>query len=307
MVEPYHPFRSELAKEQYLAHYNAWAERWPVPSETKFLGTAFGKTFVRISGPPSSGNDGLPLILLPGDSETSLAWVEILKAGLATNHRTYAVDHIYDNGKSVYCRPLTKPADYVKWLDEVVNAVLELEHQKTKVNLMGHSYGGWQVALYAAAHPDKVNKSVLLAPNGALRPRWQVLIRAPLYYFFPTKSIVRNYLYWYSPIAVQKDETRQIMDAMVEETVLSFQCFKRRHFVPPTLLTEDNCWNALSQHNVPTLYLVGEYEVTYSADKSIQHLAKVAPHVTTVKVADADHHLALVQPEIVNDAVQEFL
>lgn len=304
-MERYHPFRSQAAKEIYLAHYDAWAKQWPEPSETKFVETSFGKTFVRIC-PPSSVNRELPpLVLLPGDGETSLAWIQMLRAGLATDLRIFAVDHIYDNGRSVFCRCPTKPTDFVLWLDELVTAFLAMENNRfTKLNLMGHSYGGWQMALYSAAHPERVNKLALLAPIGVIRPRLQVLIRGMLYYFFPARPIVRQYLYWYAPICIQKDDTRQVVDKMVEETVLSFQCFKRRSFIPPTLLTEQNCWKAAK--HVTTLVFVGDHEVTYSPEKAIMHLSGVAPQVTAMRVANADHHLALAQPENMANAVLRF-
>jgi hypothetical protein len=70
MEEPYHPFKSQEAKETYLAYYDEHAKRWPIASEEKMVKTSFGQTFVRISGP----EDGAPLVLLPGDSENSLAF-----------------------------------------------------------------------------------------------------------------------------------------------------------------------------------------------------------------------------------------
>ena len=53
-----------------------------------------------------------------------------------------------------------------------VDYVLNLRHG-TKLNLVGWSQGGPRSAGWAAQHPDKVNRMVLLAPayfNGASRP-----------------------------------------------------------------------------------------------------------------------------------------
>ncbi len=47
----YHPFRSTSAKEQYLKLYDMRAKKWPVDSETRFVDTSYGQTFVRMSGP----------------------------------------------------------------------------------------------------------------------------------------------------------------------------------------------------------------------------------------------------------------
>jgi pimeloyl-ACP methyl ester carboxylesterase len=89
---------------------------------------------------------------------------------------------------------------------------------------------------------------------------------------------------------------------MVEEQVLARRCFKRRKFVVPTVLSDQE-WRALT---IPTLFMVGEEEVTYSAQKAIRRLDRVAPLVTTALVADADHHLAIVKPDWVSRNVLQF-
>ena len=294
MKESYHPFRSKKAKETYLTYYDEHAKRWPIVSEDKLVETSFGQTFVRISGP----KDGPPLVLLPGDSENSLAWIPQI-AALSVNYRTYAPDNIYDNGRSIYTRPMKKPSDFVQWLDELFTA-LELDN----INLMGHSYGGWQASLYALAHPQRLEKLILLAPAATvLPPPLGLLVRVMLYYLIPIRFVTKRYLYWYAPDSVRKEETRKIIDEMDDEQLLARRCFKRRKFVMPTVLTDQD-WQRLQ---VPTLFLVGENEVTYSAHKAVRRLAMVAPHVETAITPDADHHLAIVKPEWVSNEVLKFL
>jgi hypothetical protein len=67
----YHPFRSPEAKEQFMAIYNAWAQRWPVPYESRMVDTAYGPTHVQISGPAGAP----PLVLLHGAGGNSLMWL----------------------------------------------------------------------------------------------------------------------------------------------------------------------------------------------------------------------------------------
>ena len=90
---------------------------------------------------------------------------------------------------------------------------------------------------------------------------------------------------------------------MVDEQLLARRCFKRRKFIAPTVLTDQD-WQRLQ---VPTLFLVGENEVTYSAHKAVRRLATVAPRIETAITPDADHHLAIVNPEWVNNEVLMFL
>jgi pimeloyl-ACP methyl ester carboxylesterase len=294
MKESYHPFRSQEAKEAYLAYYDEHARRWPVASECALVSTSFGQTFVRVSGP----RDGPPLVLLPGDSENSLAWIPQIPA-LSVDYRAYALDHIYDNGRSIYTRPMKKPDGFVQWLDELFTA-LELNN----INLMGHSYGGWQASLYALAHPQRLEKLILLAPAATvLRPPLGLLVRVMLYSLIPMRFVAKRYFYWYAPDLVRKEETREIVDEMVDEELLARRCFKRRKFVMPTVLTDQD-WQRLQ---VPTLFLVGENEVTYSAHRAIRRLSTVAPHVKTAITPDADHHLAIAKPEWVSNEVLKFL
>ncbi|MFY0610250.1 MAG: alpha/beta hydrolase [Hyphomicrobiaceae bacterium] len=293
-METFHPFRSEAAKQTYLAFYEEKARRWPVASETRMVNTSFGDTFVWIQGPV----DGPKLVLMPGDSENSLSWMPLIEA-LSAEHRTYVLDHIYDNGRSVYTKAPQGPSDLVQWLDELF-ATLELE----RLSLVGYSYGGWQAALYALSHPHRLEKLVLIAPSATvLPPPIGLLIRAFAYYFIPLRFVTKKYLYWWGPDAVRNVQTRSRIDEMIEELMLARKCFKRRKFVPPTVLT-DRDWQALS---APTLFLVGENELNYSATKAVDRLAAVAPTVTTSIAANADHYVAMVKPKWVTDQVLKFL
>ncbi len=103
-MSDYHPFRSPEAKEKYLKPDDEQAKLWPVASETTTVETSYGQTFVRISGKP----DAPPLVLLPGGLGTSLMWVPNIEA-LSESYRTYALDNIYDVGRSVYKRPIKRP------------------------------------------------------------------------------------------------------------------------------------------------------------------------------------------------------
>jgi pimeloyl-ACP methyl ester carboxylesterase len=85
---------------------------------------------------------------------------------LSENYRTYAVDNIYDYGRSIYTRKIGIPDDFVGWLDELFTA-LKLGDN---INIMGLSYGGWIAAQYALRLPERLNKIVLLAPVCTVLP-----------------------------------------------------------------------------------------------------------------------------------------
>lgn len=293
-MDIHHPFRSFEAKQEYLTHYDNLTKQWPTPSQTRMVSTSFGQTFMRIQGPAA----GQPLMLLPGDTETSLSWSPVIEA-LSNAYRTFAIDLIYDNGRSVSSREISNPHDFVDWLDELTNE-LGLEH----LNLMGYSYGGWQAALYALSHPDRIRRLVLLAPAATvLSPGPWLLARAIVYHFLPFRLVASNYFYWYGPDAVRNKPVRKRIDEMVEEDLLARRCFRKRKFVLPTRLTDAD-WESL---RVPTLFLAGENERTYPARQAMQRLHQVAPQVEVKIAAHTDHYLLLVNPDWVVQSTLRFL
>jgi pimeloyl-ACP methyl ester carboxylesterase len=290
----FHPFKSQKAKEAYLKYYDEKAKKWPIASVARYVNTSFGQTIVRISGP----KNGPSLVLLPGDTVNSLDWIPLIK-DLSKNYCTYALDQIFDNGRSVYTRPIKKPEDYVQWLDEFFTE-LDLDH----VNLIGYSYGGWIASLYALSYPERLNKMILLSPASALRPRIWLLIRTILQYVIHTHYMAKKYVYWMYADAVSKnEETKRFVDEMITEEILARKSFKKRKFVNPIVLS-DKDWKALK---VPTLFLTGENEVIYSAEKAIQHLNDLNPDIKTAIASDAGHDLPIVKPEWVTTEVLKFL
>ena len=293
-IEAHHPFRSIEAKLEYLRFYDHLAEQWPTSSETQFIDTSFGKTFIRAQGPA----DGAPLVLLPGDTETSLSWLPVIEP-LSHNFRTYAIDHIYDNGRSIYTKAMSRPKDFVNWLNEVVDE-LDLE----RLHLAGYSYGAWQSAMYSLSHPNRLEKLVLIAPSATvLFPGPVILTRAILYHFLPYRFVAKNYFYWYGPDAVKDNHARVRVDEMIEEDLLARRCFKPRKFVIPTRLTDAD-WRALQ---VSSLFLVGENDRTYSAQRAVRRLRRVAPQVETKIASNTDHYIMLMNPDWVVSNMLRFL
>jgi len=292
--QDYHPFKSQKAKEAYLTYYDKKAKQWPVASETQYVKTSFGQTFVRISGPKNSP----PLILLPGDTVNSLDWMPLIEE-LSKDYRTYALDQIFDNGRSIYTRPIKKPEDFLQWLDDFFT-----ELGLDRINLMGYSYGAWLASLFALSYPERLIKLVLLSPASTLRPRIKLLIRTILQYVIHTHYMAKKYVYWMYVDAVKKnEESKKSVDDMITEEMLARKCFKKRKFVNPTVLT-DSDWKTLK---VPTLFLIGENEVIYSAEKAIRHLNDLNPNIRTVIASSAGHDLPIVKPEWVTSEVLKFL
>ena len=294
-ISAYHPFRSAKAKAEYLTLYDEKAKAWPVASECRMIDTSYGQTFVRISGPV----DAPPLVLLPGSGTCSLVWLPNIES-LSESHRTYAVDTIINIGcvgRSVYTRTIKSPSGTAKWLDELFDA-LKLGDN---INLAGTSYGGWLTSLYALRFPDRLNRIVLLAPGATVLPaRLGFWVRAILG-LLPHRYFTESFMSW---LLGGKSETSQlVIEAAVNHLLLARRCFKPKRSVMATVLEDED----LRSIKVPTLFLVGENQRIYSAQKAVQRLNRVVPHVKTEIIPDAGHGLTIVQAEMVNRRILEFL
>ena len=295
-LSDYHPFRSPAKKDRYLANYDARAEQWPVASETSMVGTNWGETFIRVSGPA----DRPPLILLHGANATSLMWETNIKA-LSREYRVYAVDNIFDFGRSVYFQNLKTPDDFVSWFDELLDALF-LE----KVYLAGLSYGGWIASEYALDHPERVEKLVLLAPAATVLWFSDDFFKKGILCMIPHKHFVKSMMRWALPFAATGNaEQRRMAEEAVDNAWLGIRCFKPKQMVAPRVLTDEE----LAGLKPPVLFLVGENEVIYSGSgaDAARRLNTVAPQIETEVLPNCGHDLTLVQAELVNRRILEFL
>ena len=294
-ITDYHPFRSEEAQERYLNHYDKRAEEWPISSITRIVKTSYGQTFIRISG----SENAAPLVLLPGGGCNSLIWLPIIKT-LSDNYRTYAIDNIYDFGRSIYTQPMTTTEDLLIWLDELFN-VLNLG---SDINLMGLSYGGWLASQYTLHAPSRLNKVILLAPAATVFPFSSEFIEHMIIGVIPHRYFLKIAVYWSFEDAINMDATsKRFVDSHVDDAFLGLRCFKFKQPPSPTVLHDDE----LRDIKVPMLFLYGENEKMYDATLAVQRINDIAPHIKTDLIPNCGHDLIIVQKEIVNRVILEFL
>jgi pimeloyl-ACP methyl ester carboxylesterase len=294
-IPPYHPFRSAGAKEKYLEFYAQKAARWPVPAEGKIVSTSYGQTFVHVGGIPGAQ----PLVLLPGGSANSLMWWPNIKA-FSKDFETFAIDNLYDFGRSVYTRKPQKPGDLIAWLDELFDGL----GLGRNIHLIGLSLGGWMTSLYAIHSPNRLKKTVLIAPaNTILMIQPEFGLRA-ISTLLPFRFFTRRFVYWlFHDLMIKEPAGKQLADELIDELYFSFRCFQRFPMVVPTVLTDAELQNA----KVPTLFLVGENEKIYSAQAAVERIRRLAPRWRTDIIPSAGHDLTFSQAEIVNKKVVEFL
>ena len=122
---------------------------------------------VRDSGPPSSApgksdaqTDAPAVVLLHGFGSSLQTW-DIWAQGLAASHRVVRID-LPGSG-------LSPPDPANDYRDErslqLLNALLD-DLGLSSVSLVGHSMGGRIAWTFAAKFPERINKLVLVAPDG---------------------------------------------------------------------------------------------------------------------------------------------
>ena len=290
-----YPFRSAQAKAEYQALYMERAKAWPVASETRLVETPSGQTYVRMSG--STANP--PLVLLHGARGNSLMWIPNI-AALSAHYRTYALDTIGDTGLSVSRPGLTKPEQLVNWLAEVLAALVP----EGTLSLVGMSYGGWLASQYALRFLRRLQKVILLAPAATVLPVSFALIVRALLTVVPRTDFRRKFYYWLLRDAVQSGEAgRAKVDEAVADWEVAERCFGPLPTLPATVLTDQE-WQSVG---VPILFMVGENEKIYSAQKAVWRLNRVALQIKTEIIPQAGHDLWMVQADIVTRKMLDFL
>lgn len=286
------PFRSAEAREEYLAHYDRRAARWPVPSVVRTVPTSFGDTFVRVSGP----SDGPPLVLLPGMSSSGLMW-ETLVEPLARRHQTYAVDSVADVGRSVPSRDVRSAADFAQWVDELL-AGLHLHG----VSLVGMSYGAWIAAHASLLRPERLRRVVWIAP-AAVVARLSILWVLVALLSGLSRWIHRRFTYWMFADAARTREGRAVAEELIADTQVMIRCYAPRPMVPPSTLSDAQ----LRAIRVRTLLLVGEHETVGSATRAVRRVRAVAPQIEAQLVPGAGHDLPIAQRDETIRRVLAFL
>jgi pimeloyl-ACP methyl ester carboxylesterase len=295
----FHPFRSEQAKAEFENFYLEKSKAWPVPSETRFIDTAAGRTFMRVSGSPTDP----PLVLLPGVRGTTLMWMGMISA-LSAHYRTYAVDTITDIGLSILRGKMSTPDDLARWLDEVFTVL----SPEVPLNLVGMSYGGWLAALYSLRFPHRVRRVVLLAPGGTvLRFSPGFFVRVMLV-SLPIPGLagkpMQRTLRWIFRDTVQSGERGRVwVEREIAEQLSAGRFFDLPRLIWPTVFGDDE-WRRFT---VPGLFMVGENEKIYSPRAAVKRLNRVAPQIGTEIIPGAGHDLTMVQADLVAGRVIAFL
>jgi len=291
----FHPFRSEEAKTQYFAFEDQMAKSWPIQSEECLVQTSFGKTFMRISGPQNAP----PLLLLPGGGSNSLIWHANIEA-LSHEYRTYALDNIYDYGRSIYSRKMENGKDFALWLDELADSL----HLENDLRIIGYSYGGWVTSQYALYHSERLKRVVLIAPAFTVLPLTDKYILKMITTLIPVRYFKRKIVYWvWKDLADMGEWGKNLVEQRIDYYQLALKSFKFKQPVNPTVLTDEE----LRKLTMPVLYLIGENETIYNVHDAVTRLNRVDQEIRTEIINGTGHDLLFTHTKKVNAILLDFL
>lgn len=163
-----------------------------------------------------------------------------------------------------------------------IHVALEVLHVPGSIVLMGHSFGGAIVTEYATAHPERVEKLVLIAASGEYRLTTGTLALLSL----PTQLL------------------NVIHTAFVKQTISSppgaLQAYYHNAF------KTWNGWSLFRGLTMPTLVIRGNRDRVL-APRLFAEVARAIPNAEDVDVGVSAHMVMLERREAVNRAIERFV
>jgi pimeloyl-ACP methyl ester carboxylesterase len=284
----YSIFKNASGEQTFTAAYDRLMELWEEPYETFELVTEFGVCHVIAAGP----QDGKPALMFHGMTGNSALWYPTMEA--LKSYRTYCVDAPGDFGKSRIDKPIRSSEEAARWIGQLYDA-LGLE----KATLVGHSMGGWLAANFALAHPERIDKLVLLAPVATFLPIPLLKMMRHIYpaMLLPNPTRIARGWNWFC----SKGYT--LPPAVMSMVIAAYTHCRLQLAVLPRVFPKE-AWAKLAS---PVLFLVGDEEKIYDADKVKARVADALPHAEIAVVPRAGHCLIVERKDLVNDAIRAFL
>jgi pimeloyl-ACP methyl ester carboxylesterase len=280
-------YKSPQYERELQAIYDEKLAQWPVPYETRYVDTRYGKIHVIASGP----EDGFPVLLLNASALAGWSWIHNVQA-LSGRFRSYAIDNVGEGGKNQLRRPgdVPKSEQEIALLYAGICDALKIE----KANVIGASVGGYLATSFARHAPERVHKLVLLGPMG---------------FGFTAKTIAGMTLAQGFPIApVQKATFRWAFgdSPRVRDSFERWFRLYMKGLVPTPVRPRTFTPEALSELRPPTLVFLGTRDGVVGDAEAAAGLARSIPDVE-IRLVDSGHVIGAELADAVNPAITAFL
>ncbi|MFF2890827.1 alpha/beta fold hydrolase [Paenibacillus sp. NPDC057967] len=281
-------FRTSVAEDEYLACYNKSLGEFGLDCESDYITTPFGDTHVLRFGDSAKK----PLILLHGMTMSSTMWYPNVKE-LIRERCVYAIDIMGDFGKSKPNAPIKSRVEANHWLRTVLEGL-----GLNRIDLAGHSMGGYLALNYALAHPEQLTSLALLAPAGSFHPM-SLKFFAKIYpaLLLRTEKRIDRAFRWFSG-------TGQPLDPVFRSQVIAgYRNAKPLLQLMPSAFKQED----FARFSVSTLLLVGDKEVIYPALEVVEKAKRLIPGLHAHVIPGASHSLTIEHANEVNHLLIRFL
>jgi len=252
------------------------------------------------------GETGEPLVILHGLYGSGDNWMSI--AGeLSGRFQVYLIDQ-RNHGRS----PHADDMSYEALANDLHGFVMK--HNLEKVNIIGHSMGGKTAMWFAAKHPEKVKKLVVVdvapgtydstSPNVETHKKIIKALRS----IDPAKAKTRKELDKQFAEHIDNLQLRMFLLKNIERT--DGGSYRWRLNINSIEKNIGNIMGGLPDTNitidVPTLFLKGELS-DYITEKDHPLIKKIFPRSEVITVHNAGHWLHARQPKVFIEKTMEFL
>lgn len=281
-------FKNKSAENQYMDKYDSLLKKWPVPYETGYIETEYGRTHVIKSG----NKKGPSLVLLHSQSASSLVWIPNIKA-FSERYHIFAFDIPGDTNKSKAKKNFNNSKESAEWLIGVTRK-LGID----KFSIMGISSGSFH-AMNAAIHEQQsIENLIIISPSESItkvqKKFWFWIIKVIL---LPFDSTYANFLTW-----VNADKPLSPND-YAELLMLGIK-YRSSELKPLIYLFSDE---ELQRITMPALLLIGSKEVVTDVDEVKKRSEKLIRNLTFKIIDDGGHTISHEKSEIVNPVILDFL
>ncbi|MBI3761635.1 MAG: alpha/beta fold hydrolase, partial [Chloroflexi bacterium] len=215
------------------------------------------------------------IVFVHGYGGNAAQWIHQLQK-FSDDNRTIALDW---RGHGLADKP--DSAYTMAEIQSDLSASLDVLGVTGKVVLVGHSFGGAIVAEFAATHPERVEKLILVATTGDYRLAWnfRLALSLPLTVLRLAEPLTRQWLS--APASVLKP-------------------------LHANAISQWNGWSLFRNLQVPTLVIRGHRDRVFSR-AHFEEVPRAIPGAEDVDVGASGHMVMLERREAVNRAVERFL
>jgi pimeloyl-ACP methyl ester carboxylesterase len=235
--------------------------------EDLFVDTRFGKTHVVKIG----NQKGRPLLVAVHGSNFTMPYELSYFSALLSYFCVYAVDTVGLPGKSAQTVVSCNTMEYGEWASDVITG---LGFQK--MNCLGSSLGGLILVKLMCFAPEKVEKSVLIAPAGfanASTPGFMI----PVGNFMMRRFFIKKDSRLKKAILSIAGDEKNIDDATLEMFKYSYEHVVINNNVKSTIFKAED----LRRYTAPTLVMVAEYDRVFPGDKTLVKAGEVILNLKT--------------------------